>query len=286
MLVMVIALAAHECDAIETIYFNDKPVAFDGELVTTAPYARVDAVSRSVVRTGDGVTTVFTVDALPIEGTVAAVQTQGTTTESASSVQFPVVSVVGSTVTLALAPSGDFTISYQSSQTTHYASVRKFLGGPGQTVDATVQSLFPGGVDSEGRPLTNWNSSHPLSGCAGVAVFLTYNEDAYQSDVQVSAVVRGAKVYDPRLDSTIGGSGSHRVNNPDTWTWSENPPLLIGYAAMSELCGRQPPSAINWTDVAVAANVCDTQVNYKAWGQMADEDGDFLTDENGEQLLV
>ncbi|KAK0349128.1 hypothetical protein LTR94_034398, partial [Friedmanniomyces endolithicus] len=37
---------------------------------------------------------------------------------------------------------------------------------------------------------------------------------------------RGLKVYDPRLDSTYpGGSGSHRLNNAATWTYSANPIL-------------------------------------------------------------
>ncbi|MFA6219584.1 MAG: phage tail protein [Erythrobacter sp.] len=36
-------------------------------------------------------------------------------------------------------------------------------------------------------------------------------------------VVRGLRCYDPRLDSTVGGSGAHRRDNAATWTWSENP---------------------------------------------------------------
>lgn len=35
-------------------------------------------------------------------------------------------------------------------------------------------------------------------------------------------VVRGALCYDPRKDSSVGGSGAHRRNNPATWEWSEN----------------------------------------------------------------
>lgn len=36
-------------------------------------------------------------------------------------------------------------------------------------------------------------------------------------------VVKGKKCYDPRLDDTEGGSGSHRWDDPSTWEWSENP---------------------------------------------------------------
>jgi hypothetical protein len=36
-------------------------------------------------------------------------------------------------------------------------------------------------------------------------------------------VVKGKKCYDPRLDDTVGGSGSHLWSDPSTWEWSENP---------------------------------------------------------------
>lgn len=39
-------------------------------------------------------------------------------------------------------------------------------------------------------------------------------------------VVRGLRCYDPRLDSTVGGSGAHRWNDPATWAWSENPIVI------------------------------------------------------------
>jgi hypothetical protein len=40
-----------------------------------------------------------------------------------------------------------------------------------------------------------------------------------------AADVHGLLLYDPRLDSTNGGSGSHRYNDPTTWTYSRNPIL-------------------------------------------------------------
>ncbi len=39
-------------------------------------------------------------------------------------------------------------------------------------------------------------------------------------------VVRGLRCYDSRLDTTVGGSGSHRRDTPSTWTWSENPIVI------------------------------------------------------------
>lgn len=36
-------------------------------------------------------------------------------------------------------------------------------------------------------------------------------------------VVRGLRCYQARKDSTVGGSGAHRRDNPATWEWTENP---------------------------------------------------------------
>lgn len=36
-------------------------------------------------------------------------------------------------------------------------------------------------------------------------------------------VLRGLRCYQARKDSTVGGSGSHRRDNPSTWEWTENP---------------------------------------------------------------
>ena len=272
--VMVVTLAGHEIDGIEQIYFNAEPVTLSGEYVQTAPYASTAPLSVSEQFTGDGSTVTFNVANIPISGTVYAVQE----TVPGESVSFTIVSVSGTAVTLDVPPlpTAIFSIGYQRSVTTSFARVRTFLGAAGQTVDPVVNSLFP----------TEWDSSHPMTGCAGLAIFFDFNEDAFQTEVEVSALVRGAKLYDPRLDSTAGGSGPHRLNDASTWTWSENPALEIGYAAMSPLCGRQPSTAINWPRLAVAANKCDEQVDYSTWSSMTDESGNLLTDENGNQLQL
>ena len=70
----------------------------------------------------------------------------------------------------------------------------------------------------------------------------------------------GNRVYDPRLDSTAGGSGPQRVADPTTWTWSDNPALCAAtHSIMSYADGGEGLAAadINWFSVAAAANVCD-----------------------------
>jgi hypothetical protein len=74
--------------------------------------------------------------------------------------------------------------------------------------------------------------------------------------------IKGLKVYDPRLDSTVaGGSGAHRANNPATWAWSDNPALCIRDFICDPVhgCGVGHSSGfVNDVNIIAAANACDT----------------------------
>ncbi|QWY83360.1 putative tail protein [Rhizobium phage RHph_X3_2] len=57
-------------------------------------------------------------------------------------------------------------------------------------------------------------------------IILTYrlNQKLYSNSLPSATVVtRGAKLYDIRKDSTAGGSGAHRWDDPSTWESSDNP---------------------------------------------------------------
>ncbi len=83
----------------------------------------------------------------------------------------------------------------------------------------------------------------------------------------LNAVLRGWRCYDPRLDTTAGGSGSQRANNPLTWTWTRNPALCAStYWIVPRLdggCGRAIDT-VDWASVAAAANVCDELISTPA----------------------
>lgn len=68
---------------------------------------------------------------------------------------------------------------------------------------------------------TRWNASASMTGCAYFVLDWVYNQEKMPNGIpsRITQVVRGAKVYDPRRDSTVGGSGSHRADNPDTWEY-------------------------------------------------------------------
>lgn len=75
----------------------------------------------------------------------------------------------------------------------------------------------------------DWTSSHKLSGLAYAYVQLTFNETTHASGFpNITAVVRGKKHYNPKYDDTVdGGSGSQRLNDEETWEYSNNPAVCL-----------------------------------------------------------
>ena len=84
-----------------------------------------------------------------------------------------------------------------------------------------------------------------------------------------SVALRGARMYDPRKDSTNGGSGSHRYLQNGvftfyntTWEWSENPALIAAhFISWMISSGTTAITGINWASIIESANYCDAPVN-------------------------
>lgn len=134
---------------------------------------------------------------------------------------------------------------------------------------------------------TVWNSSCTLTGCA--YVYFRVKRTGASSKVdsplvnglpsRVTIKGKGAKLYDPRRDSTVtGGSGSERANDQTTWgggasTNRDNPALqllwfLLGYKINGQLsvgCGV-PPARIDLASFITAANICDEAITLAAGG--------------------
>jgi hypothetical protein len=110
---------------------------------------------------------------------------------------------------------------------------------------------------------TNWDSNYKLSGVAYVAFKFTWNQDAFNGLPDVKVTLKGKKIYDPRLDSTKGGSGSHRESTSSTWAYSNNSALiLLDYLRNTRYGKGLPTSAFetNYDSFKSSANTCDTQV--------------------------
>lgn len=80
----------------------------------------------------------------------------------------------------------------------------------------------------------------------------------FNGQLNFSVRVLGRKLYDPRKDTTAGGSGSHRLATPSTWEYSDNPSLALADWLYSSVYGAG--EAVLWSSVPAAANANDTLV--------------------------
>jgi hypothetical protein len=120
----------------------------------------------------------------------------------------------------------------------------------------------------------NWTSKHRGRGVCYVRITMKYSEKLF-ADGRPSFrfIIKAAKFYDWRKDSTAGGSGSHRWGQPDTYEWTDNP-VVVWYNYRrgifvngQRLAGMNTPArsmpVAQWT---AAANACDEDVGLKGGG--------------------
>lgn len=147
-----------------------------------------------------------------------------------------------------------------------------------QTVPSILTSHGPG-----------WTANDRGRSVAHVVVAYKADEPDAENPVwsgrrpQFKWVVRGLKCYSARLDTSVGGSGAHRRDNPATWEWTENlidirynwvrgiyagnlvdqPEMLLIGRGLSDI--EAPPA-----NVFARANLCDEVVEseprYRAGG--------------------
>lgn len=242
LLIMCIAIAAHEIDAVEQVYFNDQPVTLDenGQVIT-APYGFSRNISTQQTLPGAVTTLAHT----PIDGGVS-VRVDRVFVGGAGRTPVTDFTVVGNVLTINEDMSSDpglpptvYTAYYQYSGFVSAAHVRWHLGSPSQPADgALIQQL--GGA---------WTEAHRVAGVAYLICSFAYNDTAFPSGVpNVTVRVRGAKVYDPR-------TGITQV--------SQNPALLMRHVLLHPQFGKRTSlTAAEDARIIAAANACDTSINY------------------------
>ena len=124
------------------------------------------------------------------------------------------------------------------------------------TDSQTASSLLSG--------LSSWTSAHRLRGLAYIALKFKWNNDAFGGLPTVNAVVKGRKVYNPNLDSTVtGGSGSHRKDDSTTWEYSDNPIYQMLDYLRNDRFGMGIANSYfdsNFADWQTAGDVCDADI--------------------------
>ncbi len=244
--VMLVALAGHEIDAVEAIYLNDELVTLDGSgWVTTAPYESTSLISVTETFTGTSITLAYT----PLSGShvsVTRVNTAANTEYGAVSQQTEEVPFVlaGALVTVDAAYNGYLkTVQYQYQEVSSAVKITSHLGTAGQTADAGMITDFP----------TLWTSAHRARGVAYLKCEFWYNESAFPSGLpNVTAVIRGAKCYDPRTGLTV---------------WTENPAIMARHILTHPQFGKRASiTAAEDVRITAAANACDVATVYTVGG--------------------
>jgi hypothetical protein len=134
-----------------------------------------------------------------------------------------------------------------------YVGKVKIVKKLGTTTQSAVTSSDLGGVS----PPSQWTTDCKLLATAYLYVMLEYDADAFPNGVpEVTAVVKGKKVYDPRTSTTV---------------WSDNPALCLRDYITSGKEGTNTTlynygisediESVDDSLVTIAANVCD-YLNY------------------------
>src|SRR6478736_1467372 len=239
---LVIAVAGHEIDGIEKVYFNDMPVELQsdatavtggavggvGYWVMSSPYLRQTYESLGANATVTGGVGSVVLPYTPVAGSVfASIRIDGDSYPAT-------VNVVGNTVNITAGPyDGVYDVSYQRVADFPKARVWMYNGAPGQTLYPLLSTRFPSLLSATDK----------FAGMALIVAELTYDQDAFPTGVpNISAVMRGAKVLDTRTSVTA---------------WTENPAMIARDWALYPYGGACQPADINEASFIAAANACD-----------------------------
>jgi hypothetical protein len=130
------------------------------------------------------------------------------------------------------APTSDPRFAYGDS-----IAINTYVGTDAQTVDPMFDAAGIG-----------WDTGYDLKGLCYIAVRLKWNPDAFSSIPNITALVTGKKVYDPRTATTVH---------------STNPALCIrDYLTNARYGKGLDSSLIDDTAIIAAANFYDTTVTY------------------------
>jgi hypothetical protein len=236
---LVVALAGHECDAIESIYFNDVllPTPDGSGNITSGDFAYTTTASTTetaLVANGSGIVTL----AAAASRVTAAFREYGVGIEAAYTPASYTHTPGASTVS-GLTAGASYSVAYETTTATPLVRIKKYLGTAAQTADADLVAESGG----------TWTSAHRGRGICYLYVRLKYHQDVFgQVGIpNISCVVKGKKVYDPRSATTV---------------WSDNAALCQADFLRDATYGLAATSAqVPDSEIITAANLCDETVN-------------------------
>jgi hypothetical protein len=138
----------------------------------------------------------------------------------------------------------------------------RYHDGSQTAADSFLVSRYNNGVRS-------WTSNHIGYGIAYAVLNFRINPNLWLGGglPDVRMVFHGIPLYDPRLDDTVGGSGSQRWDDKSTWAFSDNNIVMV-YNIMRGITlengdiwgGQTPEEDLPLADWFAAMNACDVQI--------------------------
>ena len=136
-------------------------------------------------------------------------------------------------------------------------------GRPDQTADSwlTTTSHSPLG----------WSSTDRLRGCSYAIITMRHDNDNINTVLEMVFEVEGAPLYDRRLDTTAGGSGAQRWDDPSTWVWTDNAAVATDHYQLGMIGGENNDKLlfgmglktwqVPYDEFEANADTCDEIVN-------------------------
>lgn len=147
--------------------------------------------------------------------------------------------------------------------------IQYFDGRPGQ---AAHSGLVSRSATASSKPGT-LTSADRFAGQAYVVVTMWRDRGNFDAIPEMLFEFEGYRCYDPRKDSTAGGTGLHRLADPATWQTTDNPSVhiynyIVGIQSEGQsFLGVQAPAYDVMTDLFIsAANICDEAVTLEGGG--------------------
>ncbi|AET73305.1 hypothetical protein EMVG_00019 [Emiliania huxleyi virus PS401] len=162
----------------------------------------------------------------------------------------------GSPIVLGETPHADYGYPAENDYAGHLWI--KFYDGSQTAADPFL--LSAGGSD----PDFPWTSDMVGRGRTYAIATYKFNREVWQGVPQFRFALDGARFYDMRKDSTAGGTGTHRLDDPASWEFTLNPVVMAAHLALGyELPdGNTYGGGYEIADLplavwAAAANKCD-----------------------------
>lgn len=121
--------------------------------------------------------------------------------------------------------------------------------------------------ETASQPL-KWTTAHRGRGVSYVIMEHAWDSDNPEA-FEYEFVLQGARIYRERADTTAGGTGSHRVDDPDTWAYTTNAADIIRHFLRGFVVS--PSTDFKWFGVGAETAFLDPFAVYEAQAEHCEE---------------